>query len=235
MTSTIVSAGAACCTTTASRADPDDLRLPLPDVAVDAAARDATVIHPGAAAPRAAVAGRAVGGRRPRRGAPGPTGPDHRFARRAGSSPPRWRSVPVSVPSCVLAGRTDAVALVGLIGAAGRVVCGDTGVAHVASATATPSVVLFGPTPPALWGPPAQGPHVAIWHGRRGDPHGDSLDPSLAAITVEEVLDAIGRLPERASCQPYAADIVQAFTPRGGVNRPTRWDPEHMEPRRRTR
>jgi hypothetical protein len=34
-----------------------------------------------------------------------------------------------------------------------RVVCGDTGVAHVASALGTPSVVLFGPTDPAGSGP----------------------------------------------------------------------------------
>jgi ADP-heptose:LPS heptosyltransferase len=180
-------------------ADPDDLRLPVPDVAVAALARDATVIHPGAAS--AARRWPAV------RWAAVARGEAHRGRRVliTGSAAERALATEVAEraglePSCVLAGRTDAVELVGLVGVAGRLVCGDTGVAHVASATATPSVVLFGPTPPALWGPPTQGPHVAIWRGRRGDPHGDRLDAGLAAITVDEVLDAVGRLPERASC-----------------------------------
>jgi ADP-heptose:LPS heptosyltransferase len=40
----------------------------------------------------------------------------------------------------------------------GRVVCGDTRNAHVAPALGTPSVVLFGPVPPAEWGPPPDRP-----------------------------------------------------------------------------
>ena len=47
----------------------------------------------------------------------------------------------------------------------GRVVCGDTRKAHVALALRTPSVVLFGPVPPAEWGPrpdrPARHPLLA--------------------------------------------------------------------------
>ena len=180
-------------------ADPADLRLPVPDVAVASLARDATVIHPGAAS----------GARRwpPGRWAAVARSEAHRGRRVLITGSPAERQLATVVAegaglesSCVLAGRTDAVELVGLVGAAGRVVCGDTGMAHVASATATPSVVLFGPTPPALWGPPTQGPHVAIWRGRRGDPHADRLDPGLAAITVDEVLDAVERLLERASC-----------------------------------
>src|SRR5207237_79615 len=34
-----------------------------------------------------------------------------------------------------------------------RLVCGDTGVAHLATALGTPSVLLFGPVPPSRWGP----------------------------------------------------------------------------------
>src|SRR4029453_232522 len=45
-----------------------------------------------------------------------------------------------------------------LVAAADRVVCGDTGIAHLATALRTPSVVLFGPTSPALWGPPPHPP-----------------------------------------------------------------------------
>ncbi|MCF2539785.1 hypothetical protein K6168_29540 [Streptomyces sp. FB2] len=37
----------------------------------------------------------------------------------------------------------------------------------------TPSVTLFGPVPPRLWGPPPGGRHIALWRpGPPGDPHG---------------------------------------------------------------
>lgn len=84
----------------------------------------------------------------------------------------------------------DLTRLAALVAEARLVVCGDTGVAHLASAYATPSVVLFGPTPPSLWGPPP-GPHRVLWHGEGpGDPHADVVDPALLEITVEEVVDA---------------------------------------------
>lgn len=86
--------------------------------------------------------------------------------------------------------------LVSLIGRARLLICGDTGVAHVASNYRTPSVLLFGPVSPAGWGPPAGGPHHVLWHGDgTGDPHGQQVDPALLAITVEEVLDAVEKLP----------------------------------------
>lgn len=89
-----------------------------------------------------------------------------------------------------LAGTTDPVELVGLVAASRLVVSGDTGIAHVAIATRTPSVVLFGPTPPAWWGP-RSGPHRVLWSGRSGDPHGRVVDPGLASITVPDVLAAL--------------------------------------------
>ncbi|HST49935.1 glycosyltransferase family 9 protein [Jatrophihabitans sp.] len=85
--------------------------------------------------------------------------------------------------------------LVSLVGRARLVVCGDTGVAHVASNYGIPSVVLFGPVSPVIWGPPAGGPHRVLWHGDgTGDPHGWQADPALLAITVAEVLAAAGEL-----------------------------------------
>jgi ADP-heptose:LPS heptosyltransferase len=73
-------------------------------------------------------------------------------------------------------------------------VCGDTGVAHLATAFGTPSVVLFGPTPPSEWGPPPNRPrHQVLWAGRRGDPHGQSPDAGLLAIEVPDVLGALNR------------------------------------------
>ena len=64
--------------------------------------------------------------------------------------------------------------LMSVVASARLVVCGDTGVAHLASNYRTPSVVLFGPVSPALWGPPPDPRHRVIFHGDgTGDPHGD--------------------------------------------------------------
>ncbi|GAA3791332.1 glycosyltransferase family 9 protein [Sphaerisporangium flaviroseum] len=90
----------------------------------------------------------------------------------------------------VLAGRTRLVDLARVVAGAGLVVCGDTGVAHLATALATPSVVLFGPVSPEQWGPPSTGRHVALWAGSYGDPHGNRPDPGLLEIGTEAVLDA---------------------------------------------
>jgi ADP-heptose:LPS heptosyltransferase len=91
----------------------------------------------------------------------------------------------------VLAGRTDLLQLAALVAGARLVVSGDTGVAHLATAYHRPSVLLFGPTPPSRWGPPASGPHTVLWHGDRvGDPFGSQPDPALLQITVDEVLSA---------------------------------------------
>jgi ADP-heptose:LPS heptosyltransferase len=79
---------------------------------------------------------------------------------------------------------------------AGLVLCGDTGVAHLATAYATRSVLLFGPTPPDRWGPVIDPElHTVLWHGNErrssvGDPHAASIDPLLADISVDEVLAA---------------------------------------------
>jgi ADP-heptose:LPS heptosyltransferase len=90
------------------------------------------------------------------------------------------------------------VELLALVGRARLVICGDTGLAHLASNYRTPSVLLFGPVSPALWGPPAGGPHRVLWHGDGiGDPHGRQVDPALLAITEAEVLGAVGELTER--------------------------------------
>lgn len=91
----------------------------------------------------------------------------------------------------VLAGRTSLDGLAALVAHARLVVCGDTGVAHLATAYATPSVLLFGPTPPTWWGPPRRRHHVVLWHGRgSGDPWGASPDRALLAIEPAEVVAA---------------------------------------------
>ena len=171
-------------------ADPADLGLPPPPWPAPPPAVGATLIHPGAASQarrwppeRWAAVARAEGAA----GRPvAITGSQAerplalQIAREAGIPPER-----------VLAGRTDVRALAAAVAAAGRVACGDTGVAHLATAFGTPSVVLFGPVPPAEWGPPDIPRHRALWAGRRGDPHGDTPDAGLLEIRPAQVADAL--------------------------------------------
>ncbi|MEA2292861.1 MAG: hypothetical protein QOE86_500 [Solirubrobacteraceae bacterium] len=172
-------------------ADPADLRLRKPAVP-GPLIRGATVIHPGAASaarrwPAERFAEVARHERACGRAVVVTGGPDERtlareVARRAGL-PER----------AVLAGRTTLGQLAAIVSAAARVVCGDTGVAHLASAFGRPSVVLFGPTPPQTWGPPP-GPHRVLWAGRAGDPHGERPDPGLLEIAVADVVRALAAL-----------------------------------------
>ena len=81
--------------------------------------------------------------------------------------------------------------VVALVADAPLLVCGDTGLGHVATATATPSVLLFGPSAPSSWGPPPGCTrHRVLWGGTTGDPLGARVDPGLARITVADVLGA---------------------------------------------
>ncbi|MCV7421272.1 glycosyltransferase family 9 protein [Mycobacterium yunnanensis] len=101
--------------------------------------------------------------------------------------------------SSVMAGRLTVRELVSLIGCSRLVVCGDTGVGHVATATSTPSVVLFGPTAPSRWGPRNPDRHLVLWSGRLGDPHGDRPHRGLLEIAVSDVLDASRALLARSA------------------------------------
>lgn len=95
----------------------------------------------------------------------------------------------------VLAGRTTLSQLAALVAEAALVICGDTGIAHLATAYGTPSVVLFGPVSPRQWGPPPDRPqHVALWAGTIGDTFADRPDPGLLHITTADVIAATARL-----------------------------------------
>jgi ADP-heptose:LPS heptosyltransferase len=61
-----------------------------------------------------------------------------------------------------LAGQTDLGTLAALLARCDLLVTNDTGVSHLAAATATPSVVLFGPAHPARWTPLDRARHRAI-------------------------------------------------------------------------
>ncbi|WP_225753523.1 glycosyltransferase family 9 protein [Actinotalea sp. Marseille-Q4924] len=95
----------------------------------------------------------------------------------------------------VTAGRLDLPGLADVVARAALVVCGDTGVAHVATAAGTSSVLLFGPTPPHRWGPATDVARHRVLHrgdpDRPGDPHGDEPDPALLALTLDEVHAAV--------------------------------------------
>jgi ADP-heptose:LPS heptosyltransferase len=158
-------------------ADPADLDLPAPsDRRPPSVTRGATVIHPGASsvdrqwgAARWAAVAREVG---PVviTGGPSEVALAREVAARAGVPAER-----------VLAGRTDVLDLAAVVAASSRVLSGDTGVAHLATALRRPSVVLFGPVRPEVWGPPPDRPwHVPLWRGGRID-----------AIAVDDVLAAL--------------------------------------------
>lgn len=173
-------------------ADPTALALPRPPRPPGWPPAGATLLHPGAASAarrwpveRWALVARAelrAGRRVVVTGGPGEESLACSVAQQAGLDA---RAVLCGLPILGLAA---------LVAAARRVVVGDTGVAHLATAFGTPSVVLFGPTSPAAWGPPASRPHRVLWAGRVGDPHGDRPDPGLLAITVDEVLAALAAL-----------------------------------------
>jgi len=62
----------------------------------------------------------------------------------------------------------------------------------VASNYRVPSVVLFGPVSPRVWGPPPDPRHQVLFYGDgRGDPHGTTPDPALLKISVEDVTAAV--------------------------------------------
>lgn len=94
--------------------------------------------------------------------------------------------------TAVLAGAIGLGEFASLVAGARLVVTVDTGAAHVASAYATPSVVIFGPAPVEEWGPPATGPHVVLTDARlrQGDTFGSVPDPALLAVSASDVLAA---------------------------------------------
>ena len=61
-----------------------------------------------------------------------------------------------------VAGRTTLLQLGALLGRASFFVGNDAGPMHIAASVGTPVLALFGPTPPAVWGPLGEG-HRVIW------------------------------------------------------------------------
>lgn len=180
-------------------ADATELEIERPEAELPEWARGATLIHPGAASASrrwpperwAAVARheREQGREVLVTGSRGELGLARWIAAEAGLDPRRE-----------IAGRTDVGTLAAFVAAAGVLVCGDTGVAHLATALRVPSVLLFGPTSPRHWGPPEDREiHRVLWRGRGGDPHAAAVDPGLLEIGAGEVLGALDSLRSLAA------------------------------------
>jgi len=173
-------------------ADPDDLGLRRPDprrVPIGV-----TVVHPGGkAAQRRWSPTRFAGLTRAL------TRAGHRVVVTGSATErdlARYVAVRAGLPDrAVLAGRLDLTDLAALVAHGRLLVSADTGVGHLATAYGTPSVLLFGPVSPRCWGPPSRRPwHRVLWHERlaAADPvPGSATHPALAAIGVDEVLDAV--------------------------------------------
>ncbi|MEU5830287.1 glycosyltransferase family 9 protein [Micromonospora tulbaghiae] len=191
-------------------ADRADLALRRP--APDGFPAGVTIVHPGAKAAqrrwpvaRFAAVARELAGRGHRvvvTGSPAERGLATAVARAAG------------LPGdAVLAGATDVGELAALVAYARLVLCGDTGIGHLATAYATPSVLLFGPVPPSWWGPPPDRPwHEALWTGPRPAAGDEEVHPALAALDVPDVLAAVDRV-ERAARHRPRVPVQRARTP----------------------
>jgi ADP-heptose:LPS heptosyltransferase len=191
-------------------ADPADLDLRRP--APDRVPVGVTIVHPGGKEPRRRWPLRrfaAVARRLARCG--------HRILITGSAAE---RELAEQVAACaglpgpaVLAGRLDLAGLAALVAHARVVVSADTGVAHLATAYGTPSVVLFGPERPRRWGPPADRPwHRVLWSPRLATaPPGSALSamsevhPALAAIGVRRVLTAVGEAEQAGRDRDAAA------------------------------
>jgi ADP-heptose:LPS heptosyltransferase len=160
--------------------DVDDLYLPS---ASAQPRRGPVLVHPGAAeeerrwpADRFASLARALaeGGHRVLVTA----GPDERPLA-------TWVAAHAGLAAGSIAGSMNLDALADLVADSSLVISSDTGIAHLATAFRTPSVVIFGPQPPSRWGPPADGRHRVFWSPSPDDAPSDAPGPHPALLRVD--------------------------------------------------
>jgi heptosyltransferase-2/heptosyltransferase-3 len=103
--------------------------------------------------------------------------------------------------AAVIADSFDARELIALIAGARLFVGNDSGPAHLAAATARPSVVIFGSTNPSEWRPWQTEHRIvhtnAVFESRRGD--------KSIAVRAERTIDSIGVDEVRAACEDLLA------------------------------
>ena len=101
-----------------------------------------------------------------------------------------------AVPTVSLVGRDSPELLPSVLAEMAALVCGDTGVAHLAAALGTPVVALFGPTDPALSAP--LGPVAVVRHAVPCAPcfyRACPIDhPCMRRISADEVGERVAAL-----------------------------------------
>jgi ADP-heptose:LPS heptosyltransferase len=100
-------------------------------------------------------------------------------------------------PTSVLAGSADLATTTAILHRAALYLGGDTGISHIAAATGTPTVAIFGPTNPGRYRPLGRAVSVlspdASWELPDVDLRQASRTvrrPSTASVTVEQVISA---------------------------------------------
>ncbi|MGI5835080.1 MAG: glycosyltransferase family 9 protein [Chloroflexota bacterium] len=91
----------------------------------------------------------------------------------------------------LLSGRTSLGGLAALLSRATLLITNDSGPSHLAAALGIPSVVLFGPTKPAIWAPLDRSIHKALWSGQ---------DKPITSISVDRVVEESFRLVKECAC-----------------------------------
>lgn len=113
-----------------------------------------------------------------------------------------------------LAGRLSMVELARLLAGASAIVSGDTGVAHLATAVRAPSVLIFGPTPPARWGPPPDRRHRVLFR-----------DGVAAADLTVDPAEVVAHAVDAASTPAFNRVMYRLDSPWRLVTGLTRGDP----------